>query len=178
MDLKIYVGTYAKYNDGNLKGEWVNLADFSDEDEFLEKCREIHSDEDDPELMFQDKEFDHDLSFWFSESKIDPQIFEFASEADSLDNNRIEAFIAYMDNYQTSYKSDSFQESWERFEEMYQGKYDKKEDFADECAEQNGWFQAMEKAGMNISYFDSESYAIDLFIDGYTWCDGHVFRDY
>ena len=51
---KVYVGTYAKYNNGNLFGEWLELDDYSDEDEFLEACRELHSDEEDPELMFQD----------------------------------------------------------------------------------------------------------------------------
>ena len=33
---QIYVGTYAKYNDGNLGGEWVDLELFSDKDGFYE----------------------------------------------------------------------------------------------------------------------------------------------
>ena len=37
MDLseaRIYVGTYAKYNNGSLQGEWVELSDFYDLDGF------------------------------------------------------------------------------------------------------------------------------------------------
>lgn len=51
----LYVGTYAKYNSGSIRGEWVNLEDFAgDRDGFFDRCREIHADEDDPEFMFQD----------------------------------------------------------------------------------------------------------------------------
>ena len=53
---RVYVSTYAKYNDGNLNGEWVELDDFSDYDDFIEYCTELHSDERHPELMFQDWE--------------------------------------------------------------------------------------------------------------------------
>ena len=56
MDAKVYVGTYAKYNNGNLKGAWVALAGCEDYNAFLQKCKEIHKDERDPELMIQDCE--------------------------------------------------------------------------------------------------------------------------
>lgn len=49
---RVYVGTYAKYNNGDLTGEWVELNDFSDKEDFIEHCYEIHSDEKTPELMF------------------------------------------------------------------------------------------------------------------------------
>lgn len=52
----LYVGTYAKYNDGNLFGKWFDLTDFVDAEEFLDACYELHNDEDDPEFMFQDCE--------------------------------------------------------------------------------------------------------------------------
>ena len=51
-DPMVYVGTYAKYNNGSLEGERVNLSDFSDKDDFIEYCLELHSDEEEPELMF------------------------------------------------------------------------------------------------------------------------------
>ena len=53
---RVYVGTYHKYNEGNLSGKWVDLSDFSTYDDFLRYCREIHKDEKDPELMIQDCE--------------------------------------------------------------------------------------------------------------------------
>lgn len=32
----VYVGTYAKYNNGSLSGAWLNLSDYSDKEEFYE----------------------------------------------------------------------------------------------------------------------------------------------
>ncbi len=51
---EVYVGTYAKYNNGSIAGAWIALAGCKDYDDFLAKCREIHKDERDPEFMIQD----------------------------------------------------------------------------------------------------------------------------
>ena len=48
-EARIYVGTYAQYNNGSLFGEWLDLSDYSDKDDFLEACAELHKDEQDPE---------------------------------------------------------------------------------------------------------------------------------
>lgn len=56
-DASIYVGTYAKYNDGSLFGKWMKLSDYADKDEFYRACAELHKDEADPEFMFQDWEY-------------------------------------------------------------------------------------------------------------------------
>lgn len=53
---KVYVGTYAKYNAGSLKGAWLDLSQFENYSKFVEACRELHKDERDPELMIQDTE--------------------------------------------------------------------------------------------------------------------------
>lgn len=55
-DPKIYVGTYAKYNAGDLSGAWLSLRDYATYEELIEACLELHSDEADPELMIQDSE--------------------------------------------------------------------------------------------------------------------------
>lgn len=52
-EARIYVGTYAKYSNGSLQGEWVELSDFYDLDDFMERCAKIHEDEEEPEYMFQ-----------------------------------------------------------------------------------------------------------------------------
>jgi antirestriction protein len=52
----LYCGTYAKYNDGSIAGKWLTLRDYPDAEAFLQACRELHKDEADPELMFQDFE--------------------------------------------------------------------------------------------------------------------------
>ena len=53
-DPKIYVGTYAKYNAGDLSGDWLSLRDFETYEDLIEACMELHSDEAEPELMIQD----------------------------------------------------------------------------------------------------------------------------
>lgn len=53
---KIYVGTYAKYNSGDLSGAWLSLRDYATYEELIEACLELHSDEAEPELMIQDCE--------------------------------------------------------------------------------------------------------------------------
>ena len=51
---RVYVGTYKKYNEGNLKGGWVTLTDYKSYAAFMTACRQLHKDERDPELMIQD----------------------------------------------------------------------------------------------------------------------------
>lgn len=50
----LYVGTYAKYNAGDLAGARVNLQACEDKETFFNVCRALHGDEKYPELMFQD----------------------------------------------------------------------------------------------------------------------------
>ena len=55
--IKVYVGTWGKYNGGSLHGEWVDLSNFSTPNKFKNYChKKLHADEPDAELMFQDVE--------------------------------------------------------------------------------------------------------------------------
>lgn len=52
--MKVYVSTYAKYNNGSLRGGWIELADCAgDMDAFFDACKALHADETDPEIMVQ-----------------------------------------------------------------------------------------------------------------------------
>ena len=74
MKPAVYVGTYGKYNRGSLAGEWVDLTQFSDIDEFYEYIRRLHKDEKYPEFMFQDYE---DIpKVLITESYISPAIWD------------------------------------------------------------------------------------------------------
>lgn len=53
--IKVYVGTWGKYNGGSLHGEWVDLSNFATPEQFKNYChKKLHADEPDAELMFQD----------------------------------------------------------------------------------------------------------------------------
>lgn len=54
MNPKVYVGTYAKYNNGSIAGGWISLKSCKNYDDFLRKCYALHRDEREPELMVQD----------------------------------------------------------------------------------------------------------------------------
>ena len=56
ITVSLYVGTYRKYNNGSLFGQWMDLTDYADAEDFLAACCELHKDEKDPEIMFQDCE--------------------------------------------------------------------------------------------------------------------------
>lgn len=161
----LYVGTYGKYNGGSLDGMWVDLTSFNDYGEFCEFCRIVHRDEPDPELMFQDYEnFPRD---WYDESFMDEKTFDKIREYAECDNR--EAVDAFISCYGADYYTP------ERFDEMYMGEWDEERDFAEhifyECFDTRGIPESI------LTYIDFESYARDLFSDGYSYCDGYVFAD-
>ncbi len=88
---RVYVGTYAKYNGGSITGEWLDLADYSVYYGFLEACNELHKDEEDPEVMFQDYEGFPDR--FYNESSIDEELWKWLA----LDNDQREIAEALMD---------------------------------------------------------------------------------
>ena len=52
--LKIYVGTYGKYNNGDLSGKWISLP--TDEETLRNELRAVAGNEKDPEFMIQEFE--------------------------------------------------------------------------------------------------------------------------
>jgi antirestriction protein len=76
----IYVGTYAKYNNGSIKGEWMILEGYTDKEDFLAACATLHCDEEDPEFMFQD--FEGIPRHLVSESDISSDIWDWLALPD------------------------------------------------------------------------------------------------
>lgn len=82
--MKLYVGTYHKYNNGSLGGAWIDLDKFKDGKEFEAACRRLHRDERDPEFMFQDVETDPGEDWQeglYSESSIPWDYWKLKAEA-------------------------------------------------------------------------------------------------
>ena len=145
----VYVGTYAKYNDGSLFGMWVDMVKCGDYDTFMD-------DEEDPELMYQD--YECFPGAWYSESGIDEDTFDKIMEYADMDEDDMEAYEEFVD----SFGNDSF----DSFKERYMGKWDSEKDFAehivDEC------YNLDDMMGHLASYFDYEA--------DYYFTDGYVFR--
>lgn len=159
----LYVGTYGKYNDGNLYGQWIDIASFDDYDEFRDYLYRLHADERDPEFMAQD--FENFPEQWYSESGfLNEEWFNRVKEYAEISER--EAADAYIDMTGEWDESD--------FEDRYEGKYDSEEDFAYWIVDEIG----IENIQNKDAYFDYDAFARDLFMTDYTFMDGYVFRAY
>jgi len=115
----VYVGTYAKYNNGSIEGKWMDLEEYSDKETFIAACQELHKDEEDPELMFQD--WEGIPEGMISECHIDQEVFAWLD----LDDDEREILAAYRDNIdQTG--------TLEQAQEVFVGRASSKEDFAEQ----------------------------------------------
>jgi antirestriction protein len=156
---RLYVGTYAKYNNGSIGGEWVDLEDFADATEFYDYCHKLHSDEEDPEFMFQDFEgFPKDL---YSEC------------------GNVEAIYEYLDFVNDSHLDQEIIDSGldlgiplDKIEEAYYGSFDNDTDLAYEYIDSTGLLHGVPESITN--YFDYEAFGCDLSMD-FIESDGHYF---
>lgn len=160
---RVYVGTYGKYNSGSLAGAWLTLSDYSDYNDFLSACCDLHSDEDDPEFMIQDSEnlprvF---LTGYLSES-VNPEFWDMLQTLSELSENEAEAVLAYWDECDSGASIDSIID-------RYQGYYDSEEDYAEQL-----YAECYDIPDHLYNYIDWSAVARDIFID-YSFCSGHVF---
>lgn len=146
---RVYVGTYAKYNAGNLAGRWVNLEDYPTAEEFGAKCREIHADEADPELMFQDFEgFPKDL---YGESGLSAHLWEWLE----LDEDERQLWEIYGEHVIGDMTETTFDDA----QDAFLGTYESPEDWAENFLTDTG---ALESVPDELARFiDFEAYAKD-----------------
>lgn len=162
----IYVGTYAKYNNGSLFGKWLNLSDYSDYDSLLTAMYDLHSDESDPEFMFQDYEcpFLEKMGL-LSECHISKDIYEIIEQINDSGND-LEVYEACLDNLG---KMD-FQNLNEYVNNFYYGEYSSDEDFVQGLYENDIPFNLP-----NFVVIDWEATARNIMYD-YFESNGHYFR--
>lgn len=156
--MRVYVGTYAKYNSGNLFGAWLALDDYSDKEAFFEAAHRLHKGETDPELMFQD--WEGIPASMVSECSVSASLWEI------MDETNQEAVVAYL----------SIFGEWdaEDFQERYRGEWSSWADMAEELLEETGQLEAIPESLRN--YFDFEAYARDIRLNGdMTEDNGHYF---
>lgn len=161
----VYCGTYGKYNNGSLFGLWLDITKFNDYDEFIDVCRQLHADEEDPELMFQDYEcFPREL---YCESCMGEETFDKILEYGELSDDDKEAFDDFLQNNDYD---------MEKFHEAYVGKWGSEEDFAYHIIEE--CYDLEKMMGDMARFFDYEAFARELFMSDYFMGDnGHVFRN-
>lgn len=162
----VYVGTYAKYNDGYLTGLWIDLSTFDSYDDFIDFCKAIHADEEDPELMAQD--FEGFPREWYNEGFMSEEDFDniskFVELSDEYSREAVEDYMEIHDDLDI-----------ENFRDAYNGEFNSEEDFARyiicEC------YDIERMMGNLAEYFDYESYGRALFDSDYHMgSNGYVFR--
>lgn len=161
----VYCGTYAKYNDGNLCGLWIDVSSFDDYDEFIDFCKAIHADEDDPELMFQD--FECFPREWYDECpnrESFDNILRYSELCEQYSKDAVDAFIGWGS------------EDLEHFEDCYCGEYNSEEDYARELIDD--YYNIEKMMGNLANYFDYKAFARDLFMYDNYFDNGFVFRHY
>lgn len=146
---KVYVGTYGKYNAGSIAGAWLDLEDYSDKDEFHAACAALHSDEADPEYMFQDHEDIPDGMI--SESHIDAEVWEWLA----LDEDDREMVKVYRDEEDSS-------ASIEYIQEAYQGTANTESEFAQQLFDDLGY---LGDENPLVNYVDWDAVVRDLKMD-------------
>ncbi|EEZ6820015.1 antirestriction protein ArdA [Escherichia coli] len=159
----VYVGTYHKYNCGSIFGKWFDLTEFDSKEDFIGACHELHANEHDPELMFQD--WEGIPSQFASESSVEWAFVEGYRRAE--EEGRAAAFFAWAD-----YTGDS---DYDAFDDAYRGEAASEEDYAYEFVQDTGLIcDVPESLRM---YFDYDAYARDLFSSGLVFVDGYVFQN-
>lgn len=152
---QVYVGTYAKYSNGSIEGAWVSLEGH-DKESFYEACAELHSDEDDPEFMFQD--YEDFPSDFYSESSLDDDLWAWL-ELGEDDRELVEAFTDCFG----SVSGKSLSELAETARDAYFGSYRSDEEFADDYLETSGLLNEVPESLRG--YFDTSKFARDLMLD-------------
>lgn len=148
---RVYVGTYAKYNNGSIAGAWIDL-DGLDKDSFYEACKELHKDESDPELMFQD--YEGFPSEYYGESGLNDKLWDWL-ELDAEDQELLAVYVEHVN------QNGGIEEARDNF--VGRG-YDNESDWAYQFLDDTGQLSELPDWAQN--YFDFESYARDARIGG------------
>ena len=132
-------------------GAALSLGPGEDKDAFLEACTELHSDENDPELMFQD--WEEIPSRYITESSIEEDLWDWLK----LSPQEREIASTYLEEVDQS-------ADLEVALEAFDGEHDSEVDWAADFWDQTGMVNQLPEFAQN--YIDYESYARDCRLGG------------
>ena len=159
-DFNIYVASLSHYNQGILKGTWLDIDNLSG-DEIKDKIQEYLDSIGVEEYAIHDHE---GLDPIYSEY---PNFYEVSSYIKACNEFTKEAVESFVISFSISELDD--------FNDLYMGKYDSEEEFATEFIESTGELDQIPEVFRY--YFDYDMYARDLFIENFTFNNGFVFMN-
>lgn len=146
---RIFCGTYGKYSGGSLKGTWIDLEECAGIDAFLEKCRQYHKDEADPEFMFCD--FEDIPREFVGECYIKPEFWDYMNC--DIDDSVKEAYMYLFDEWNE-----------ERCNDTYIGQFRNRAELAESIMVTQGELDDVPE--YIARYFDYDAYGRDLELGG------------
>lgn len=154
-NVKVYVGTYAKYNCGFIDGKWFTPADYDSYEDFIKALRDFHSDESDPEFMYQDAEYlPRGL---YCESDFDEETFDYCKYVSENPENAYGAYC-WVENFNDGWDADNFESS-------FMGEYDSAEDYCWQYIEDCGGISEAINRDTLEMYFDYENFGREIKMD-------------
>jgi antirestriction protein len=152
MNAQVYVSTYKKYNNGILKGAWINLKNHTKES-FMGACFDLHKDERDPELMFQD--YEGFPARFYSECGINETVFDEYLSLTETEKHVVDVYL----------NENPFNEtSCETILENYLGTFENRLEWAYQHVEETIFDSSTPEIFKN--YFDYESFTRDCELNG------------
>lgn len=165
---KAYVGTWAKYNEGDLDGKWIDLDDYSNYKEFMEAAKKLHSDEENPEIMVQDTDnIPNWMKEYINEYGIDSDIVWGYINLDDYEKELVDGYIQVCGSHYM--KNMTIEEFLSEAEDAHVGTVSTSFrnwviDFFIDC---NGLMKAIDVINNRSSWIDYESVAMTLNNEGY-----------
>ena len=150
--VSVYVTTYKKYDEKNLSGEWLTLGNYKNYEDFIQACKDLHKDEENPKLMFFNWKGAKVFKLFIQEIGIDKNIF-LLNDLGEIEDYVI-AYIAYV--------GEVSQEIVEEAQEKYVGEFENYEELGQYFVEE---IDAMEIPKGLEYYIDYEKYGRDISYD-------------
>ena len=157
-DFSIYIASLSHYNQGILKGTWLDIDNLSSND----IKNEIQSYLDSigvEEYAIHDHE---NLEAVYSEYPDFDEVVLYIEACNKFSKESVDSFLSILSVSEL-----------DSFSDLYMGEYDSQEDFATEFLESTGELDLIPKSLRY--YFDYEMYARDLFIESFTFDNNFVF---
>lgn len=179
-EAKIWVGCLASYNNNLLHGEWFDLRDYEDRDEFytaiqsflekLDKTEPLWGVYKREEWIFCDWENISDV--FINQYGISPAFWKVCTLLEGEEKTKGEAFTLFISHHNYNLYEEDINKLYEIFESAYCGKYENEKAFARQDLETT----YPDLPSHLIDYFDLTAYGNDIFTSSYWYEAGYVFQ--